>query len=74
MRAAEPTGPRWWMWVIWLAAAAAGLKFGFDFGVSISGVWMGLTMAITTAIFGTMMVDGLMQWLLRQARGDGKRP
>jgi hypothetical protein len=59
------------MWVIWVAAGAAGLKFGFDFGLSISGVWMGLAMAVTTALFGTMMADGLMHWLVR-LRGGGR--
>jgi hypothetical protein len=52
------------MWVIWVAAGAAGLKYGFDFGLSISGVWMGLAMAVTTALFGTMMAEGLVQWLM----------
>jgi hypothetical protein len=57
------------MWLIWGAAAAAGLKFGFDFGLSIGGVWMGLAMAVMTALFGTMLADGLVLWLLRLTGG-----
>lgn len=53
------------MWAIWVAAGAVGLKYGFDFGLSIGGVWMGLAMAVTTALFSTMMAEGLVQWLMR---------
>jgi hypothetical protein len=69
MTPAEPTGRRWWMWVMWLLAGAVGLKYGFEFGLSISGVWMGLAMAITTALFSTLMADGLVQWLMRLRGG-----
>jgi hypothetical protein len=62
------------MWAIWLAAAAVGLKYGFDFGVSIGGVWMGLAMAVTTALFCTMMADGLLQWLIRLLGGRREKP
>lgn len=74
MTPVKPNGKRWWMWVVWLAAAAAGLKFGFDFGISIGGLWMGLAMAVTTALFGTMMAEGLMDWLLRRLGGRSSQP
>jgi hypothetical protein len=61
----ESTFRRWLFRALWLLAALAGLKFGFDFGVSIGGPWMGFAMAITSAIFCTMMAEGIAEWLLR---------
>ncbi len=40
----------------YLAASAAGLKYGYDFGAQISGKLLGVELAINSAIFGSILV------------------
>jgi hypothetical protein len=55
------------------AAVLVGLVYGFDVGERISGIFMGMIMAVNTAVFGVFCVSALAGWLLqRVSRPDGR--
>jgi len=49
-------------------AGAAGAKFSYDFGVQISGVGVGLLLAVNTAVFCAVLVGALADRLLGYRR------
>jgi len=61
-------------WRAWLGyalagvAGAAGAKFSYDFGVQISGVGVGLLLAVNTAVFCAVLVGALADRLLGYRR------
>ena len=53
-------------------AVAPGLAFGYDAGVQISGMWLGLAMAANAAVFAAFCVSLLADAVFRRhavARG-----
>lgn len=63
-----------------LLAIGVGLKFGYDFGIQIGGMPLGLFLAAVTALFATLVVDVLSSYLDRTAspeageRGEWSAP
>jgi hypothetical protein len=62
-----------------LLAILVGLKFGYDFGLEINGVLLGVFLAGITALFATLVVDVLSSWFDRPASpeagaGDSLEP
>lgn len=57
---------RWTQWGVYLLATALGLHYGYDIGSRVSGVAMGVVMALNTAVFASIMAgavsDRLWQW------------
>lgn len=51
--------PRRWIWASQAVAALVGLVLGYDFGVRISGTWLGVALALNAAVFSSMVVDML---------------
>jgi hypothetical protein len=65
---------RWIQWLHWalqLLAAVAGLKFGFDFGYRVDGPWLGVVMALNSALFASIMAGAVIGRLL-PARSGGR--
>lgn len=64
--------PRHWLvWAVAALAGLAGLKFGFDVGVQVAGVWLGVLMALNAAVFGSLMAGALVERLLRLRSSPG---
>jgi len=60
------TSKRWIQWGVYLLATALGLYYGYDIGSRVSGMAMGVVMALNTAVFASIMAgavsDRLWQW------------
>jgi hypothetical protein len=63
---------QWLQWALQLLAGVAGLKFGFDFGYRVDGPWLGVVMALNSALFASIMAGAVVGRLLpsRKTRGD----
>lgn len=57
-------------WTIEGVAALVGAALGFDFGVEIGGIALGVLAAACGAAFCVMMVGGLVERLVRAPRQD----
>jgi uncharacterized protein (DUF2062 family) len=69
-RSTDSTTHAWWKTALKALAAAAGLKYGFDFGMALGSVLLGVIVALNAAAFCYLMmasVTGLMQ---RRQRPD----
>lgn len=63
-------------WAIWAAQAVAvvlGLKYGYAFGVRISGAVLGVVLAANTAVFGALGVTALVD-LAQRLRPATREP
>jgi drug/metabolite transporter (DMT)-like permease len=52
----------------WAAAALAGLaglKYGYDFGTQVAGLWLGILMALNGAVFCSLVAGALVERVLR---------
>ena len=49
-----------------VAAAVIGAAFGFDFGLQVAGVWLGVLAALNTAFFASLFVSAGADWLMRR--------
>lgn len=45
------------------AATLAGLKYGYDFGVEISGTVLGVVLAVNSAVFCSVAVGTVIDWV-----------
>jgi hypothetical protein len=63
---------QWLQWALQLLAGVAGLKFGFDFGYRVDGPWLGVLMALNSALFCSIMAGAVVGRLLspRNPRRD----
>jgi ABC-type transporter Mla maintaining outer membrane lipid asymmetry permease subunit MlaE len=59
--------------VAYAAAVLIGLVYGFDVGERISGILMGVIMALNTAVFGVLCVSAVAGWLLQRVSRPGGR-
>lgn len=61
---------RWPVWIASAAAAAVAAKFGWDFGVQLSGVLLGVITATNFAVISALLVDTVAEklWLLLRGR------
>jgi hypothetical protein len=60
----DSTSHAWWRTALKALAAAAGLKYGFDFGMTLGSVLLGVIVALNAAAFCYLMMaslTGLMQ-------------
>ncbi len=57
-------------WTIEGAAALLGAALGFDFGVQVGGIALGVLAAACGAAFCVMMVGGVVERLVRPPRQD----
>jgi hypothetical protein len=57
-------------WTIEGAAALLGAALGFDFGVQIGGIALGVLASACGAAFCVMMVGGVLERLVRPPRQD----
>ena len=73
MTRTAPAHPLWRALVLaaYGAAIVAGLKYGYDFGKQISGPILGVVLAINGALFCSIVVGVLVEWL-RQLRGGNR--
>jgi len=64
----------WLMAMAYLLAAAAGVKWGFDFGHRISGTVLGVVLAINGALFCSFIVGVVVDRLFKPDGSDSKAP
>lgn len=59
---------RWVAWSLYVLAALVGLKYGYDFGLSVSGgsLLIGVIGAINGAVFSTIIMDAVAVRLPRK--------
>jgi hypothetical protein len=55
--------------LLYIAAAAAGAGFSFDFGLRAGGPWLAVIAALNGAVFATVMVDAALDARRRSRRG-----
>jgi hypothetical protein len=55
--------------LIYIAAAAAGAGFSFEFGLRAGGPWLAVIAALNGAVFATVLVDAALDARRRAARG-----
>jgi hypothetical protein len=55
--------------LLYIAAAAAGAGFSFDFGLRAGGPWLAMIAALNGAVFATVMVDAALDARRRSRRG-----
>lgn len=55
---------RWSVRLVHLIAATIGLKYGYDFGVRLSGMWFGVALALNTGFFCSLIVGSLAERLI----------
>lgn len=61
--------PRTWLAVgLYLASAVVGLVWGYDFGSRVGGTLGGVMTALCSAVFCTLLADGLVSRVLRKPR------
>ncbi|MFO0144329.1 MAG: hypothetical protein ACK54C_03185 [Betaproteobacteria bacterium] len=60
---------RWPAWIASAAAAAVAAKFGWDFGVQLSGVLLGVITAANFAVMSALLVDTAAEKLWGLLRG-----
>ena len=67
-----------WRWVGLVASVlvgCAGLKLGYDFGLRISGVLMGVVASLGTGLMGALLASALIErigrWVGVQGHTDG---
>lgn len=54
--------------LLYIAAAAAGAGFSFDFGLRAGGPWLAVIAALNGAVFATVMVDAALDARRRSTR------
>ena len=60
----------WWSTALQALAAAAGLKYGFDFGMALGSVLLGVIVALNAAVFCYLMTAPVVGLLQRRPRRD----
>jgi hypothetical protein len=68
--ASRETLQRRWVLAATAMAVAVGLKVGYDAGVQISGMWLGLAMAANAAVFGAFCVGLLADFVFKRRAAD----
>ena len=66
---------RWAAPLLAALAALLGAKLGYDAGVQIAGVWLGIIMAANAGLFGALLVGAVMDKLqLREDSPPRRQP
>jgi hypothetical protein len=53
-------GPSWVRRAGLGAVAVVSLVYGYDFGDALSGPWLGVLTAVSTAVFAVLLIDSLL--------------
>lgn len=52
-------------WVVYVLATLVGLKYGYEFGNRIGGMWLAVFLALIGAAFTSILADAAIDRLLR---------
>lgn len=59
-------GPSWVRRAGLGAVAVVSLVYGYDFGDALSGPWLGVLTAVSTAVFAVLLIDSLLDLAARR--------
>lgn len=60
-----PSSHRFMAWVVYVLATVLGLRYGYDFGHRIGGLWLGVFLALIGAAFTSILADAALDRVLR---------
>ena len=67
VKGGRPAG-RYAVWAVQAVAALLGAAWGFDFGVQVAGIFLGVVAAINCAAFAALLAGAAMHRLLSFGR------